>query len=87
MSHTKWLLLPEEGAYINFQNLKRLAKAAFIIYGDFECVLVPSTDNVDICKKYQDHVSAVMATDYFVLMNGIINHAMLNFVRMLLTNF
>ena len=55
MSHTKWLLLPEEGAYINFQNLKRLEKAAFIIYGDFECVLVPSTDNVDICKKYQDH--------------------------------
>ena len=30
-----------------FKNFKRLTKAPFIIYGDFECVLIPLTDNID----------------------------------------
>ena len=59
VNHIKSVSLPEEDASINFQNFKRLTKAPFIIYGDFECVLVPSTDNINFgpnTKKYQDHV-------------------------------
>ena len=57
--HTKSVLLAEEGEYVNFQNFKRLAKAPFIIHGNFEYVLRPSTDNIDFgpnIKKYQDHI-------------------------------
>ena len=49
----------KEGAYINLQNLKKLTKAPFIIYGDFECVLIPSNDVFNFgpnTKKYQDHI-------------------------------
>ena len=37
----------------------KILKAPFIIYGDFECLFMPSTDNIDFgpnTKKYQDHV-------------------------------
>ena len=50
MSCTAW------GDYIiYFQNFKSVAKAPFIIYGDFERVLISSTDNLDAgqnTKKY-----------------------------------
>ena len=40
--HTKSVLLPEEGEYVNFKYLKKLTKAPYII---FKCVLISSTDN------------------------------------------
>ena len=55
INHTKPILLPEEGAFINLQNFKRFTKAPFIIYGNFECVLILSIDNIDFVpniKKY-----------------------------------
>ena len=58
INHTKPVLLPEENVSVNFQNFKRLTKAPFIIYGDFECVLIPSIDNIYFgtnTKKYHDH--------------------------------
>ena len=48
INHWKTVLHPEENEYVNSENCKRLTKAAsFIIYGDFECVLIPSTNNLD----------------------------------------
>ena len=44
INHIKSVSLPEEGQYVNFQNFERLIKPPFITYGDFECVLIPSTD-------------------------------------------
>ena len=41
-----------------FKIFKRSTKAPFIIYADFECVLIPSTDNINSAphnKKFQDH--------------------------------
>ena len=35
-----------------------LIKATFVIYGDFECVLIPVADNNDLgpsTEKYQNH--------------------------------
>ena len=49
----------EEGAYIKFKNFKRLTNVSFIIYGNFEYILVPLTDNISFgpnAKKYQDHI-------------------------------
>ena len=60
--YTKSALLPEERAYINFQNFKRLTKASFIIYGDFEYVLIPSTEKIDFginTIKYQDQTVSI----------------------------
>ena len=57
ISHTKSVLLSEEGQYENFQIFKRFTKAPFIMYGNFEYVLIPSTDHIDFgpnTKKYQD---------------------------------
>ena len=51
--YTKSALLPEERAYINFQNFKRLTKASFII---------PSTDKIDFginTIKYQDQTVSI----------------------------
>ena len=59
INHTKSVLLPEEDACIIFQNCKRLTRAPFIIYGNFECVLITSIDNIDVgpnTKKYQYHI-------------------------------
>ena len=62
INHTKLVLLSEEGEYIDFQNFKRLAKTLFIIYGDFQCVLIPSTDNIDFVPNTKK-LFAVMATN------------------------
>ena len=62
INNTKSVSLPEEIEYGNFQNFKRLTKALFIIYWDFECLLIPSTDNIDFgpdTKKYQNHVVCI----------------------------
>ena len=59
ISHIKLVLLPEEGQYVNFENFKKLIKAPFIIFGDFGCVLIPSTNNIYFrlnTKKYKDHI-------------------------------
>ena len=45
-----------------------MTNAPFIIYGDFESVLIPSTNIVDFVpktKKYQDHI--VCSYDYKVI--------------------
>ena len=41
------------------QNFKRLTKAPFIIYGNFEYVLILSTDNINFApnaNNYQYHI-------------------------------
>ena len=44
-NHKKIVLIPNEGIYDKFRNFKRLLKASFVNYADFECVLPPSTNN------------------------------------------
>ena len=54
INHRKSVFLPEENKFVNFQNFKRLIKAPFIIYGDFECVLILSTDNIDFVQTLKN---------------------------------
>ena len=65
ISHIKSVLLPEEGEYVNFQNLERLIEARFIIYDDFEYFLMHSTNNilVQILKNIKIILFAVICVD------------------------
>ena len=66
INHKRSVLLGEQGSYISLRNLKRLIKALFIIYGDFEYIIPHLNDNTDFgpnTKKYQDHIFAAMATN------------------------
>ena len=54
--------MPKKGAYIKFKSYKRKLKSPFIIYADFESILV-SEDNgkqnseESYTKKYQQHIA------------------------------
>ena len=64
ISFTSW-----ESTLINFQNLKRLLKASFIIFYDLECV-ISSTDNIDFgttLKTIKIIFFAVISTNQIVL--------------------
>ena len=37
--------MPKKGDYLRFKNYKRKIKSSFIIYADFEIILVPDDNN------------------------------------------
>ena len=60
-----------------------------IIYDNFEYVFIPSSDNMDLVQTLKNiniTLFAVMAENYDVLMNDIVNHEKLNLFNTLLTN-
>ena len=64
-NHTKSDLLAAKVVYVNFWNFKRLTKAPFVIYGNFECVLILSADNsilVQALRNITTILFAVMTT-------------------------
>ena len=53
--------MPKKGEYVNFKNYERRIKLLFIIYVDFESVLLPEDNGKQILKesytnKYQKHI-------------------------------
>ena len=63
INHTRSVLPPEESEHVNIQNFKKLTKAPLIRH---ECVLIPSTDNINFgpnAKDIQIMLLAVMATN------------------------
>ena len=54
--------MPEKGTHVKFKNYERKLKSPFIIYADFESILV-SEDNgkqnseESYTKKYQQHIA------------------------------
>ena len=52
--------MPKKDEYIKFKNYKRKIKSPFMIYGDFESILLPEDNgkqNPNECNKYQKHVA------------------------------
>ena len=45
INHIKTVTLNEENTYFKFKKFKRLLKALFIIYADFESLLKPAADD------------------------------------------
>ena len=54
--------MPEKGEYVKFKNYERNIKSLFIIYTDFESILVPEVNRKQNPKeyytnKYQKHIA------------------------------
>ena len=54
--------MPKKGEYITFKNFERKIKSIFMIYADFESILVPEDNgkqnpNESCTNKYQKHVA------------------------------
>ena len=54
--------MPKKGEYIKFKNFERNIKSPFMIYADFEIILVPEDNkkqnpNESFANKYQEHVA------------------------------
>ena len=56
------IVMPEKGEYVKFKNYERKIKSPFMIYADFESILVPEDNGEQNPKesyksKYQKHIS------------------------------
>ena len=56
------IIVPKKGEYVKFKNHERKVKPPFIIYADFESILVPENNgeqNPEECytNKYQKHIA------------------------------
>ena len=54
--------MPKKGEYVKFKNFERKIKSPFMIYADFESILVPEDNgkqnpNESYTNKYQKHVA------------------------------
>ena len=54
--------MPQKGQYIKFKNFEKKIKSAFMIYADFESILVPEDNgkqnpNESYAKKYEEHIA------------------------------
>ena len=54
--------IPKKGEYIKFKNFERKIKSTFMIYADFESILLPEDNgkqnpNESYTNKYQKHVA------------------------------
>ena len=71
------IIMPKKGEYVKFKNFERKIKSPFMIYADFESILVPEDNgkqnpNKFYTNKYQKHVACsygyklVCANDKFI---------------------
>ena len=56
------IIIPKKGKYVKFKNFERKIKSSFMIYADFESILVPEDNgkqnpNEFYTNKYQKHVA------------------------------
>ena len=65
--------MPAKGEYIKFRNFGRKIKSPFMIYADFESILVPEANgkqnmNESYTNKYQKHVACSYGYKFYVVM-------------------
>ena len=63
---------------LNSENILRKIKSPFIIYADFESILVPEDNGKQnpedsYTNKYKKHVLAVLAINWYVLMISLVS--------------
>ena len=44
------IIMPKKGSYVKFKNYERKIKSSFIIYADFESILLPENNGKQISK-------------------------------------
>ena len=57
--------MPKKGEYVKFKNVERKIKSSFMIYADFESIMLPEDNekqnlNDSYTNKYKKHVLVVM---------------------------
>ena len=50
------IIMPKKGEYIKFKNFERLIKSPFIIYADFESILVPENNEKQNPNEFYTNV-------------------------------
>ena len=63
--------MPKKDQYVKFKNFERKIESPFMIYADFESILVPEDNgkqnpNESYTNKYQKHVACTY--DYKIIM-------------------
>ena len=61
--NSKQAINMQKGEYVKFKNFRRKIKSPFIIYADFESILVPEDNgnqnpNESYTNKYQKHIAS-----------------------------
>ena len=77
-------LIPKKGEYIKFKNYERKIKSPFMIYTDFESILVPGDNGNQnpeefYTNKYQKHIACsygykLVSVDYTFSKPCLLNH-------------
>ena len=59
MANKQRIAVPNKGKFVKFKNYERKIESPFIIYADFESILVPENNGKQkqIYKKYQNHIA------------------------------
>ena len=74
--------MPKKGEYVRLKNLERKVKSPFMIYADFESILVPEDNGKQNPEESYTNIKnmllAVMALNWYVLMINLVNLLSLN---------
>ena len=70
--------MPKKGEYDKCKNFGRKIKSPFMIYADFESILVPEYNrkqnpNEPYTNKYQKHVACSYGYELYVLMINLVS--------------
>ena len=87
VNDARYVLLPEEDTYVNFQNFNSIVKALFInsVYSKYNLkLLTDNSNNRSITKEYRNYVVFSMARSQYLLIKSIANLIKLYVVKMLL---
>ena len=61
------IILPTKGEYVKFKNYERKIKSPFIIYADFESVLVPDVNGKQNLEEFYEQIKyEQIAKTYFL---------------------
>ena len=57
------ITIPQKSEFVKFENYKRKVKSSFIIYADFESILVPESNGKQnseesYMNKFQKHIAS-----------------------------
>ena len=74
----KLLKMPKKGEYIKFKNFGRKIKSPFMIYADFESILVTEDNGSKIkmsliLANIKNLLAVVMVINYYVLMINLVS--------------
>ena len=65
--------MPRGGIYVKFKNYERKTKSLFIIFADFESILVPENSDESYTNKCQKHVLCSYGSTLMINLVNLLN--------------